>query len=85
MYRRLHEEGINHDSKYTDITDRDLDREVVEIKLEHPNDGERLLIGHLASQGVIVPRARVRASIHWVDPENTAIKKRYYKTTCISC
>ena len=63
MYRRLDGEGINRDSKYTDITDGDLDREIVEIKLEHPNDGERLLIGHLASRG-IVPQTRVRASIH---------------------
>ena len=75
LYRRLEEEGIDRDSKYTDITDSDLDREIVEIKLEHPNDGERLLIGHLASRGIIVPRARVRASIHRVDPENTAIRR----------
>ena len=75
LYRRLDEEGIDRDSKYTDITDGDLDREIVEIKLEHPNDGERLLIGHLASRGIIVPRTRVRASIHRVDPENTAVRR----------
>ena len=35
------------------------DREIVEI---HPNDEECLLIGHLASCGITVPRARVRSS-----------------------
>ncbi len=43
--------------------------------MEHPNDGERLLIRHLATRGIIVPRARVRGSIHRVDPENTAIRR----------
>ena len=36
LYRRLEEEGVSHDSKYTSITDIDLDRELVKIKLEHP-------------------------------------------------
>ncbi len=75
LYRRLEDEGISRDWKYCDINDRDLDREVVDIKVEHPNDGERLLIGHLATRGIIVPRARVRGSIHRVDPENTAIRR----------
>lgn len=48
---------------------------MVEIKVEHPNDGERLLIGHLANRGIIVQRSRVRAAIHRVDPENTALRR----------
>ena len=75
LYRRLEEEGISQHSKYSDISDNDLDREISEIKLDHPNDGERLLIGHLAARGIIVQRVRVRASIHRVDPENTAIRR----------
>ena len=43
--------------------------------MDHPNDGERLLIGHLAARGIIVQRVRVCASIHRVDPENTAIRR----------
>ena len=74
LYRRL-EEGISRYCKYTDITDVNLDREIVDIKMEHPNDGERLLIGHLTRRGIIVPRTRVRASIHRVDPENTALRR----------
>lgn len=75
LYRRLEEEGISRDCKYSDISDAALDREVVEIKVEHPNDGERLLIGHLANRGIIVQRSRVRAAIHRVDPENTALRR----------
>ena len=58
---------------FNDGGDNDLDREIYEIKL----DGERLLIGHLglAARGIIVQRVRVRASIHRVDPENTAIRR----------
>ena len=33
------------------------------------------MIGHLARHGVIVQRARLRASIHRVDPVNTAIRR----------
>ena len=75
LYRRMEEEGVTRISKYSDISDADLDREVIDIKAQHPNDGERLLIGHLATRGVIVPRAKLRASIHRVDPENTAIRR----------
>ena len=37
-------------------------------------DGERLLAGHLCQLGITVPRSRLRASIHRVDPENTAAR-----------
>ena len=33
------------------------------------------MIGHLAHRGVIVSRARLRASIHRVDPDNTALRR----------
>ena len=47
--------------------------------MDHPNDGERLLmIGHLAARGIIVPRVRVRAFIHHVDSDNTAVRRSVY-------
>ena len=45
------------------------------LKQEHPNDGERLIIGHLHRIGIVLPRSRVRASIHRVDPLNVAIRR----------
>ena len=59
LYRRLSEGGVSHLSSYSDIPDADLDAVVVQIKTNHPNDGERMKTGHLT--GIIVPRARLRA------------------------
>lgn len=75
LYRRLNEEGISHHTTYTNITDADLDQKVIAVKNLHPNDGERMMIGHLSRRGIIVPRSRLRASIHRVDPVNTAIRR----------
>ena len=52
-----------------------MDQIIREVKDVHPNDGERMIIGHLAQRGVILQRARIRASIHRIDPVNTAIRR----------
>jgi len=75
LYRRLEEEGISHETRYSDMSDSDLDSLVREIKRAHPNDGERLMIGHLSRYGVTVPRARLRGSIHRVDPVGTRMRR----------
>ena len=72
LYRRLEEEGISRHLTFTSISDIQLDTVAREVKNSHPNDGERLMIGHLARRNIIVPRARLRGSIHRVDPINTA-------------
>ena len=75
LYRRLDEEGVPNHMYYSVITDTHLDQCIEEIKQSHPNDGERMMIGHLARQGIYVQRARLRASIHRDDPINTAIRR----------
>jgi hypothetical protein len=75
LYRHLEREGIDITHPYTVISDYDLDDVLREIKRVHVNDGERLIIGHLRHRGIFVPRSRVRASIHRVDPISTAIRK----------
>lgn len=75
LYRRLEDEGLARQLTFTNITDNDLDREVERIKRMHPNDGERLMIGHLTQRNIIVPRAKLRASIHRIDPVNTALRR----------
>lgn len=72
LYRRLEDEGVSQDVYYTH---HDLDRQLAEIKQIYPNDGERLLNGHLVGRKIIVPRSRLRASIHRIDPENTALRR----------
>ena len=76
LYRRLEGEGISRESFYSDISDNQLDKVIEEIKETHANDGEVLMAGHLVTRGLLVPRSRLRASIHRVDPENTAARRR---------
>lgn len=83
LYRRLEEENLSQSLSFTNISDVELDRLISSVKACHPNDGERLMTGHLARHNVFVPRARVRGSIHRVDPVNTAlrtIRRRVYRS-----
>ena len=88
LYCRLGEGGVNHISTYTDISDADIDAEVLHIKTNHPNDGERMMTRHLTQRGIIVPRSHFRVSIHRIDPENTALRqslaitRRVYHVQC---
>jgi len=74
LYRKIEDEGVSFET-YSNVSDQTLDNIVAEIKRKHPNDGERLLMGHLGSQDIVLPRARVRASIHRIDPEGTAARR----------
>ena len=49
LYKRIEEEGLSRDLTYTNIADAELDHQIDAIKKVHPNDGERLMIGHLRS------------------------------------
>ena len=74
LYRKMEEEGVSF-NQYSQVSDQVLDDIVTRIKRSHPNDGERLLIGHLRSQNIFLPRTHVRASIHRTDPEGTAARR----------
>ena len=50
LYRRIEEEGLSR--VLTNITDVELDLQIDDLKKVHPNDGERLMIGHLRSHGI---------------------------------
>uniref|UniRef100_A0A1X7TLT8 Integrase core domain-containing protein n=1 Tax=Amphimedon queenslandica TaxID=400682 RepID=A0A1X7TLT8_AMPQE len=72
---RLQEVGLATAITYFDITDQNHDRLIYTIKETHPNDGEWLMLDHLSSYGIQVPRHRLRALIHRVDPINTALRR----------
>ena len=83
LYRRLEENGISsQDGSMLD--DDELDDVMRAIKRDHPNDGERLVCGHLRARGLKVPRQAVRDSIHRTDHENvvarrcTVVRRRVY-------
>ena len=91
LYRRLEEGGFNRMTTSASITDAELDFTIREIKRNHPNDGERMIIGHLCRLGINVPRSRVRSSIHRVDPvnvilrRNSVIRRRVYHSDGPNC
>ena len=74
LYRRLDEEGLSSNCMYSNMSYQNLDSYIISIKRSHPNDGECLLTGHLCRLGIIVPRSWLWASIHQLDPENTAAR-----------
>ena len=65
--RRLAEYGISSRS-FSTITDEELDGQVRDIKVFHPNCGSKNLLGFLASRNITVPRERLRQSLQRVDP-----------------
>lgn len=87
LYRRLQEYGIPS-SDYDAITSTELDEVIMDVKRDHPNDGEVMIQGHLVGLGIRVPRSQLRASIHRVDHENTqirrshTIRRRQYSVEC---
>ena len=54
---------------FTEISDRELDRIIRRIKIDHPHDGET---GHLVSRGIFLQRTRLRDR---TDPHNTALRR----------
>ena len=62
-------------SKFSDITDTELDHVIEDYISRHvPIKGQSYLIGHLRSLGLRVQRDGVRSSLTRVDPDNTALR-----------
>ena len=77
LYRRLDEWELPRDIYYSDITDNDLDRLVRAVKAENPTSGEVLLMSQLHIRGIKVQRSRLRASLHRIDPQIIALRRRH--------
>jgi len=75
LYRKLEEAGISSDD-HTLISNHELDEVIRSIKVDHPNDGEVLLQGHLVSRGIKVTRDALRRSIHRVDHAGAMARRR---------
>ena len=73
LWRKVNKYLGNEELKYSDINDEYLDRIITEIKNNHPLSGERVIVGLIHSRGIHIPKARIRASIHRVDPVNAAL------------
>ena len=83
LWRRLKEEDITL-SRYSGMSDHELDDIVREIKSRHPFSGFGLIYGTIKSRGVTIQRYRLRDSIRRVDPIRTsarlnqAVQRRKY-------
>ena len=83
LWRRV-KEGNLVTTKYTDVSDNDLDVAVIDLQNCHPNSGQVLLQGLLQARGISVQRHRLRDSLKRVDPLlanarwNTPISRRTY-------
>ena len=75
LYRKMEEWNLPADIRYSQ-SDSELDRRVQQIKATNPNCGEVMLAAGLTAQNIHVQRARLRASIHRVDPSSTQLRRR---------
>ena len=60
----------------TPLTARELDELLLNLKRDHPNDGEVLIQGHLTRMGIRITRQELRNSIHRIDHVNTVARGR---------
>lgn len=67
LWRRFHDLNIPT-SRYSDISDQELDRVVQSIQEAHPNVGLVMLQGYVSSRGLTVQRHRLRRSVHRLNP-----------------
>lgn len=55
-------------TRFSCLTDAELDQRVESIKVDMPDVGQRMVQGLLRSQGITVPQRRIRESLKRVDP-----------------
>ena len=72
LYCRMEGTGIVGS---TDLTDSELDEIIREYKVTHPNDGEVMIIGHIHSCNLTIPRSRICKSLHRVDSSGIEEKR----------
>ena len=75
IYRRMRSYGLSKLS-FSDISDEELDVNVSAIAMEFPFCGETIFKQLLKGKGIKVPRNRLRDSIHQVDSQGVASRKK---------
>ena len=67
---RRQEAGSTVFSRFSEISDCDLDELVQDIRQLHPHSGKNVIQGHLMSRNirVHVPRYRIQSALHRIDP-----------------
>ena len=73
--RRMSEFNLTIRSYYTQLTDHELDRVVLEIHRNIPTCGNRQLQGCLLARGLRVQQHRIREAHRRVDPEGSVMRR----------
>ena len=74
IHRRVSEFGLNQLSRFSNITDEQLDSEISAFVSEHGClVGTSMVLGHLRSEGLNIQRERVRKCPALIDPHNVRI------------
>lgn len=74
LFRRRQEWDLLSGKGFTSCTNEELNSAVTSIKALMPDVGEQMVQSALVSRGIKVSRKRLKASIHEVDPINTALR-----------
>lgn len=67
--RRMREYNMTIRSRYSDISDEELDRIVTSVEHRNPNCGYRMMQGYVARLSHTVQQTRIRESMARTDPE----------------
>ena len=72
----MQEYGISSRSRYSTISDSELEAVISSFVSSNPNLGERSVDGLLRSQGVVIQRQRLQDVMRAVDPEVVQLRLR---------
>lgn len=84
LHRKRQEANVGECVQFSMLSDEEVCSQLVTMKQEFPDMGERMALGLFRSKGIFLPRRRVREAFHLVDPINTSlrwharIKRRVY-------
>jgi hypothetical protein len=73
--RRLVDNNVADEFKYSNITDHELDIRLQLIRNQQPYSGQQILLGTLRSQNINIQRQRLRDSMARIDPWGTASRQ----------
>ena len=75
VHHRVSEFGLTHLSRFSDITDEQLDNKVSAFLNEHGClVGTSMVLGPLRSEGLNIQRERARECLARIDPRNVRIR-----------
>ena len=75
IQRRVAEFGLEHLSKFDEISDDEVDQKVRNFMQQHGCfDGSSMIRGYFRSRGIRIQRDRIRKSLARIDPRNARIR-----------